>query len=166
MKRRFTHLFLLLCFFSGQRLIAQVGCPNTNTLFPATIQNLVLTPTITVTCANGGQYSRWNVCAGAAFSWSTCGGNAFDTELTLINDATGVELAYNDDYCANAQSQIYFVPTFTGVVRLLINEYPCASNAICTNIVGRRHTVCGTCPDDTLFGTTNLVDSTCGRGNE
>ena len=166
MKRRFTLLFLSLCFFIGHNTYAQIGCPNINTLYPATIQNLVSSSVITITCANAGQYSRWQVCAGASFSWTTCGSNAFDSELTLIEEATGLELAYNDDNCANSESTIYFTPTFTGVVRLLVNEYPCASNTICTNVIGRRYTNCGSCPDANLFGTTNRNDSTCNRGNE
>ena len=85
-----------------------------------------------------------NIEAGNIYEFSTCdnyGGvlASYDTQITL-RDASGTLLAYNDDYsgCSGFTSYINWTATYTGVVYVHLNEYPCSSNMICTRIMVYR----------------------------
>jgi len=96
-------------------------CPNNNTV----IAGGAITPpcpgTMTVPCVNGGQYALINVTAGNIYTFNTCGGT-YDTQITLYNNAGGGSLGTNDDYCG-LQSQVTWVATFTGQLRVLVDRY-------------------------------------------
>ena len=81
-------------------------------------------------CVQGGQYVLVNVVAGNQYTFSTCGGAAWDTQITLFNNAGGVSLGYNDDFCG-LQSTVTWTATFTGQLRVLVDQYYCTGNATC-----------------------------------
>lgn len=130
-------------------------CPNNNVLTGGTI-----TPacpgTTNVPCVQGGQFARVNVVAGNTYTFSTCAAS-FDTEITLINNTGGVVVGYNDDACGATgfQSTITWTATFTGLLRVLVDQFPCATNAICAPLV----IVCTTPPVGDCIYTLTLFDS-------
>lgn len=129
----FSSLLLALpCLFYFGELQAQ--CPNTNVFY--TSLNIPNAGDADFnTCAFGGEYLTIDVSTGNTYVFSTCAGSGFDTELTLYNDATGTFLAYNDDAAGcGFLSEITWTATFTGTVRLLINEFSCQSNNSCMRI--------------------------------
>ena len=80
-------------------------------------------------CVKGGKYYTLDVVSGETYEFSTCGGN-WDTYLTLYRDSNGSLLAFNDDYCG-WQSFISWNATFTGTVRILVDEYDCTGYNSC-----------------------------------
>ena len=106
-------------------------CADNNTLY-----NVAATPpcpgSITVGCVWGGEYVIVNVVAGNTYTFSTCGAT-WDTQITLYNNAGGGSLGYNDDGCG-LQSTITWVATFTGQLRVLVDQYNCATNFICAGL--------------------------------
>ncbi|PCJ27236.1 MAG: hypothetical protein COA97_04540, partial [Flavobacteriales bacterium] len=85
----------------------------------------------------GGDYILVNVCLGATYTFTMLDELlvGYDPEMTLRNNAGGGFLAYNDDYNlalpfpGNLLPQITWTATFTGTVRVLIDEAPgCVHN--------------------------------------
>jgi hypothetical protein len=88
---------------------------------------------VTNTQVWGGEYTTVNVVNGANYTFTTCAGNSNNTALTLYNQSAGTMMAFNDDFCG-VQSQINWTSTFTGVLRVLLDEMPgCADGG--TNTV-------------------------------
>ncbi len=124
----------LLCALTHTASIAIGQCANDNTA----IAGGAITPncpgTTNVPCVQGGQYALVNVTAGYQYTFATCGA-AFDTQITLYNNAGGASLGYNDDSgtCGFLSSQSYIAWTagFTGQLRVLVDRYNCANHAVC-----------------------------------
>lgn len=123
---RISAIGIVLALF-GSDLSAQ--CTNNNTL----IAGPAITPTCpgntNVPCVQGGQYALVNVVAGNIYTFATCAAT-FDTQITLFNNAGGASLGYNDDFCG-LQSQVAWTSTYTGQLRVLVDLYNCANNAVC-----------------------------------
>ncbi len=124
----------LILIFLGLTLTFEVfsQCANDNTFW------VDLTPpscpgTVSTSCIFGGQYSTVTVVSGNTYVFQTCGNTAFDTQITLINQSTGLSIGYNDDGCGT-QSTITWTATFSGVVRVLVDMYPCSDNAVCMSL--------------------------------
>ncbi|MFS4494102.1 beta strand repeat-containing protein [Maribacter sp. 2308TA10-17] len=83
-----------------------------------------LTPNI-----QAGEYFLINVVNGGTYTISTCNLGTWDTQLSLYNQTTSAFVAYNDDACANFRSETSFTATFTGQVRVILNQYNCAASA-------------------------------------
>ncbi len=120
-------------------------CANNNLLYTT------VTPTCpgssTVPCVYGGEYVLVNVVSGNTYTFSTCGNALWDTQITLYNNLGGGSLGFNDDGCG-LQSTITWVATFTGQLRVLVDQFPCISNSLCANLViacggGPPPVVCG-----------------------
>ncbi|MFT4525653.1 MAG: hypothetical protein ACI85F_001808, partial [Bacteroidia bacterium] len=110
---------------------ADAQCPNDNTFY------LDLTPigcpgSNSSTCVWGGEYVTVNVIAGNTYTFSTCGDPAFDTQITLYTSG-GAFLAFDDDGCG-LQSTITWVATFTGIVNVLVDQFPCDYNFTCITL--------------------------------
>lgn len=122
---------LSVALFAGDQR-AHGQCANDNTLVGATV-----TPpcpgSTTIPCLQGGQYALVNVISGNQYTFSTCGGAAWDTQITLYNNAGGALVGYNDDFCG-LQSTVSWTASFTGQVRLLIDQYFCTTNATCAAV--------------------------------
>lgn len=84
-------------------------------------------------CAYAGEYYTVSVSAGNTYNFNTCGAG-YDTQLTLFTTG-GAYLAYDDDgsVCGDgAESDLTWTATFTGTVRIQLNEYNCTTNSTCT----------------------------------
>lgn len=156
-------------FVLGLHAAVWAQCPNNNALY-----NVAATPpcpgSITVNCIWGGEYVLVNVVAGNTYTFSTCGGAFWDTQITIYNNAGGAALGYNDDACG-LQSSLTWLATFTGQLRVLVDQYNCASNFSCaaltiTCTIPALPACCtahpGTgCPDAACQAVICAVDPTC-----
>ena len=121
-----TALFSLLLPFT-----AWSQCPFDNAYY------LTLSPpcpgTSTATCLFGGEYVEVNVVAGNIYTFSTCGQLAFDSEITVYDNSATTVLAYNDDFCG-LQSEVTWTATYTGIVNVMLDQFPCTTNFSCMNL--------------------------------
>lgn len=135
LRSRTTSLYRTILLGSGivcSPLLLHAQCGNDNVLY-----NVPATPpcpgSTTVACVFGGEYVLVNVVAGNVYTFNTCGA-AWDTQMTLFNNAGGGVVAFNDDGCG-LQSTITWTATFTGAIRVLLDEYgfffDCLSNSNC-----------------------------------
>lgn len=111
-------------------MTALAQCANNNTLIAGGAISPPCPGTTTVPCVQGGQYALVNVTAGNIYTFSTCSSTAFDSQITLYNNTGGASLGYNDDGCG-LQSTVTWTAGFTGQLRVLVDRYNCANNAIC-----------------------------------
>lgn len=125
MKKLQTLILVLVAGWSSAQ------CTFNNTLIST------ITPTCpgttTVPCIMGGQYVQVNVTSGNTYTFATCGGATFDTQITLFNTAGTATLGYNDDGCG-LQSTVTYVSTFTGVLNVLVDNYPCTNGTTCATM--------------------------------
>ena len=134
---------LLFCILLSQIVYSQ--CDNGTNYYPSTIGiPPVDSWSYASSCNWAGEVMRMNIESGNIYEFSTCDGYggvlaSYDTRLTL-RDASGTLLAYNDDYsgCSGFTSYINWTATYTGVVYVHLNEYPCSSNMTCTRIMVYR----------------------------
>ena len=126
-----TRLALFAIVLLTARGILHAQCGNDNVLTGVAISP-ACPGTITVPCVQGGQYALVNVTLGNIYTFSTCTSTAFDTQITIYNNTGGASLGYNDDLCGNGlQSSVQWTATFSGQLRVLVDQYNCATNAIC-----------------------------------
>ncbi|MGE0637639.1 MAG: T9SS type A sorting domain-containing protein [Bacteroidia bacterium] len=118
-----------------------VGCTSSGSQWPTS----TLTPTtswqVASTIIYGGDYSLYNVTTGTVYEWSLCaadgGAASYDSELTLFNNAIlATGLAYADDVCGD-DAKITWTATFTGVARIKVNQFNCATNTTNSTLVYR-----------------------------
>ncbi|MEY4926306.1 MAG: hypothetical protein RI894_742, partial [Bacteroidota bacterium] len=140
----------IFIIFSATDIFAQ--CDPSSTNFPL---GTVYTPpkgSWGYAAANSyaGEYVLWQVYKGATYSWSTCPANGaictYDSKITVYNNnnaVIGASIAYNDDACGT-QSTVVWTATFTGVVRVQLNQYlagaapNCTTNTTNTQVVGQQ----------------------------
>jgi subtilase family serine protease len=115
--------------------VASSGC-NSTTQYPSS----TLTPTTAWKTQNSvwaGEYCAFNVVSGRTYNFSLCstdGASAtYDSELTLRNKATDAYIAYSDDYCGD-DAKVIWTATFTGVVKLVVTQYSCATGTTNTKV--------------------------------
>lgn len=123
---------ILFPMFTAFTVSAQ--CPNDNTLLQTFTPSSCNGTTESVTnCISGGQYIEVNVTSGNTYTFATCGGTSFDTQMSLYNGAATTGIGYDDDGCggASTQSSLTWVATYTGTVRVLIDQLGCFSNNLC-----------------------------------
>ncbi|MCW5899414.1 MAG: T9SS type A sorting domain-containing protein [Flavobacteriales bacterium] len=132
MNRLLLKALCCLALQTSTDLLAQCANNNTPIAGPAITPNCP--GTTVVPCVMGGQYALVNVVAGNTYTFSTCGA-PFDTQITLYDNAGGGSLGYNDDNWAcgifSLQSSLTWNANFTGQLRVLVDLYNCASNAVC-----------------------------------
>lgn len=147
---KWSRIISVLSVFCGMMFSVAFGqCPNDNIDFGD------LTPTpagagasATFACVWGGDYYTVDVCSSATYRFTTCnsGASSFDTQLTLYDDTGGGLLGYNDDDCG-LLSTIDWTATFTGTVRILVDEYqlftPCSNGTTCAQLDVIQLTPCG-----------------------
>ncbi len=119
-------LFLLAAAWASPAVLLG-QCPDNNTQVGATI-----TPacpgTTNVPCVQGGQYALVNVITGNQYTFATCGAG-FDTQISLYDTGGGL-FGYNDDACG-LQSSITWTASFTGPLRVLVDQYFCSNGTTC-----------------------------------
>lgn len=124
----------LLCFLlPALALPAFSQCANNNTVIAGGAITPTCPGTTNVACVQGGQYALVNVTNGYQYTFSVCGAS-FDTQITLYNNTGGASLGYNDDGCG-LQSNVNWTATYTGQLRVLVDQYNCANNTTCAPMV-------------------------------
>ena len=165
MKKSIYSLLVLVCvLFTTPNVLSQ--CNNGTNYYPSSIY----TPSpdswgYASTCNWAGEVIRINVVGGDSYQISTCDnyGNvlaSYDTQLTL-RDGNGTLVAFNDDYfgCSGYSSYINWTSTFTGVLYVHLNEYPCTSNTTCTRVMIYRteqQLVSGPCTNAAYYTSANF----------
>jgi len=87
-----------------------------------------------------GEIIKVNINNGDEYEFSTCSNHGgvsatYDTQLTLRNEL-GAVVDYNDDYTScSGRSYIKYTATYTGVLEIHLNEYPCSSNSTSTRVM-------------------------------
>lgn len=119
--------WLFRASFLWAALPAAAQCPNNNALVGSAITVPCPGTVSPAPCLKGGQYALVNVVSGNTYTFSTCGQNAFNTFLTLYNNAGGPSLASDGNACGN-QSAITWTATFTGSVRILVDRQRPSTN--------------------------------------
>jgi Secretion system C-terminal sorting domain len=89
----------------------------------------------TAHAAWGGDYYIFDVTAGNTYVFRSCfpENNAINTVLSLYNTTGTTLLAFNDDFCGQ-QSQISWLATFTGQVRLSYYQSGCTTVFVDTKL--------------------------------
>lgn len=133
-------LSVLFALFFSTNALAQ--CTNNN-VFYTTLNPITVGVPVSAGCVYGGEYVNVSVCAGATYRFSTCGAT-WDTEITIFNAGSATSLGYDDDGCGTVggASQLTWTATFTGVLRVAVDEFGCLSNAICAPIAVTQLTAC------------------------
>ena len=130
----FYFLSILAVCLSFFHTGANAQCSNNNT-FLANLSPAYSGDTVVNNCIKGGEYITTNVISGNTYVFSACGQSGFNTQMTLRNSTGTVWYAFNDNFCSS-QSQITWTATFTGTVRVLIDENPsCGHNSTCQQIM-------------------------------
>ncbi|HRK27875.1 MAG TPA: HYR domain-containing protein [Chitinophagales bacterium] len=154
-KFKLTWLFLLTVYclmaIYSPKLHAQAGqclgggCTGPGTSYGTAQSTTSTTFVNSLSFTFGGEYNTYNVTSGQQYEWSLCtadgavnGGG--DTQLTLKTTANA-NLCYSDDLCGSAP-KILWTATFTGQVRVLINQFNCATNSS-SHTVRWRCVTCG-----------------------
>lgn len=113
-----------------------------------------LTPTAgyqTVSVTNGNYYNV-NVSCGSSYNFTFCsngGSAAWDTQITLLDNAGVTTLAYNDDNCG-LQSNVSYTATSTGTIRVLISLYSCNNGGGNTATLAYNATIVPISPSFTI----------------
>lgn len=118
----------------NQSVLSLCGYDNTyyTTIAAPTVLNQIVSPS--VNCTYGGEYvTVTGLIAGHIYRISTCDSNNFDTQLSIYTAGGGLAVAHNDDWCGS-QSSITFNPLTSGNYDILIDEYNCISNTLCSSL--------------------------------
>lgn len=114
-------VFLFAPFLS---LLSTAQCANDN-IFWVDLTPVTVGVPVSTNAIWGGEYVTVSVCQGASYTFQTCG-STWDTAITLYNNTGGAAIATNDDFCG-LQSSITWTATFTGVLRVLVDFWTCAT---------------------------------------
>jgi hypothetical protein len=85
-----------------------------------------------------GDFAKFSVSAGITYQFSLCaedgGFTGYDSQLTLFEDAFPlVPLAYADQTCGS-DARITWQATFTGLLRVQVNQFNCNPNSVFTTL--------------------------------
>ncbi len=131
-RRYLDQLWPKLIFCSGLLLTALVGrtqCTNNNTLLGSAI-TVACPGSISGGCVQGGRYALVNVVSGRTYTFSACGAS-WNTLITLFNNTGGALQGFNDDDCAGNRSAVLWTATYTGQLRVLLDNNLCGNNSPC-----------------------------------
>lgn len=99
---------------------------------------------IVSTAIYAGEYAIYNVESGKTYEWSLLavdgGSSSYDSQLTLLSEDGLTEYCFSNDV-HNLNAKITWTATFTGKVRVLVNEYDCLTNTEFTTLAWR----CASC---------------------
>ncbi|MBA3899098.1 MAG: T9SS type A sorting domain-containing protein [Bacteroidetes bacterium] len=115
------------------------GCAFLNEQYPSG-PPLTATPQTFSTITNwmwAGEFALCNVVLGANYEWSLCstdgGSTSYNSELTLYDGTSNAIICYSNNYCGN-DAKISWTATFTGTVKVQVNEFSCATNITSTTL--------------------------------
>lgn len=107
--------------------IANAQCPNNNTLSGSAV-SVTCPGGISGGCILGGRYALVNVVSGNIYTFSTCDAT-WNTYITLYNNGSGAQLGFNNDACNGNRSTVQWTASFTGQVRVLVDNGSCNSGS-------------------------------------
>ncbi len=112
-------------------LSASAQCPDNGVLWDVDLTPPGLGETGSFDCVYGGEFYYFTAVAGENYLITSCG-TPWDSQLTLRDEA-GNFLAYDDDSgaCGGGASQITWIASYSGLVKVQINEFNCAVNQVC-----------------------------------
>lgn len=109
---------------------AQV-CSVTDNTFVGTVPSLPYNST----GSWGGDYYTMAVTLGNTYNFTTCTSSAFDTELSLTDDANPTVVLATDNNSCGTSSDITWTATLTGTIRVILdNAATCAFTPISQNL--------------------------------
>ena len=141
MKKLYTLIIVtIICMSANAQLCNTSGfCSNiaNEHQYPTTTFSTSSSTWTTVSAyMNADNYTLFNVTSGNTYEWSYCesyGGvsTGWDAQLTLSDNSAGTNLCFSDNVCGTNSNAPYisWVATFTGTVKLLTSQAPCASNS-------------------------------------
>jgi hypothetical protein len=147
---------MLLYTLQEVKLFAQ--CPNDNIFWTAL--NPIGAGDVQIDLFYAGEYATTDVCQGATYTFSTCGSPGFNSQLTLLNDATFAFIAFNDDACGT-KSSITWLATFTGTVRILVDKFNCSNASANFVLLSVTQVTACTPPANDLCA--NAITVSCGQ---
>jgi hypothetical protein len=117
----------------------------------------------------GGEYNTYNVTSGNTYEWSLCASDGAtnptgDATMTLKNTSNAT-LCYSDDLCG-ATPKISWTASFTGQVRVLVMQYPCATNTNSHTVRWRQSNAAATGPVTCSNANAYLGSSSIYTGDE
>ncbi len=173
MKRVLHYSFFLLFTVSTFNLFAQCsGGSNGGVIVPGVAWSSAGTAAVPA-----GTYYSFAATAGRTYYFSFCiadGGNsAFDTQITLLDNAGIYAGGYNDDYCG-LQSSLTWTCVTTANYRVLINLFSCQATGANLGTMVYKYAAPLSCPGNLGGGVTNVVSlpyasgagTTCGAGDD
>ena len=143
--RYYLILTVVLLFAAFGKSLAQPcvagGCLPSSTQWPSGLNSTTSTTFVPISSSMyAGEYALCSVVSGTTYQWSLCtvdGGIAsYDSELTLFRASTNFPLCYNEDFCG-LDAKITWTASFTGNVKIQINQDGCQTNSINTTLVWR-----------------------------
>lgn len=142
----FTCIFLLVIPSANSQVgeCLSGGC-NGGTQFPSSeFSSTSDTWTIVSTAIYAGEYAIYNVEFGKTYEWSLLavdgGSSSYNSQLTLLSEDGLTEYCFSDDV-HNLNAKITWTASFTGKVRVLVNEFDCQANTEFTTLAWR----CASC---------------------
>ena len=126
-------IFIFLVSTNTYSQCAAIGQNACIQAAPTVIGNSI---TCTTPVNQGGRrnFQVTNMIAGATYRVSNCG-SGLDTQMT-IRDSGGTSVGYNDNNgpaCTGSAASIDFVPPTTGIYRIQINKFNCATSPNTSN---------------------------------
>ena len=136
MKQTFTNLnkLLLLLLMTVVSFSASAQCPDDGVLWPVDLTPAGPGETGSFGCVYGGEYYLFTAVAGETYYITSCG-SPYDSQITL-RDIDGNFLAFDDDSapCGGGAAAITWPATFSGEVKVQMNEFDCITNSICGDL--------------------------------
>ncbi len=139
MKKKLLVIVVLIItgtYANAQQCLSSGFCSNSTNQYPASTFSTTTSAWTTVSAyMNAGNWTLFNVTSGDVYEWTYCeayGGVStnWHAQLTLSNNATAANLCFSDNECGTNGNAPYisWTASFTGVVKLLTSQSPCASN--------------------------------------
>jgi|GEM_PF-1191199 len=136
MKQTFTNLnkLLLLLLLTVVSFSASAQCPDDGVLWDVDLTPAGPGETGSFDCVYGGEFYYFTAVEGENYYVTSCG-TPYDSQITMRDDF-GNLLAFDDDSapCGNGAAAITWTATYSGPVKVQMNEFDCITNSICGDL--------------------------------
>ncbi len=113
---------------------ASAQCPDDGVLWDFDLTPAGPGQTGSFGCVYGGEFYYFTAVAGETYYVTSCG-TTWDSQITMRDDF-GNLLAFDDDSapCGGGAAAITWTATFSGLVKVQVNEFDCTTNALCGDL--------------------------------
>ena len=136
MKQTFTNLnkLLLLLLMTVVSFSASAQCPDDGVLWDVDLTPAGPGETGSFDCVYGGEFYYFTAVEGESYYVTSCG-TPYDSQITMRDDF-GNLLAFDDDSapCGNGAAAITWTATYSGPVKVQMNEFDCTINTTCGDL--------------------------------